>query len=660
MADDPRYSRRLLLLSAAGITIGGVQTYRYVRGRASSDPAPPTPPTSPTPKQPELWAADFGTVADGLTDDGPALRRALAGATAAGPGAVLRLGPGRYRVLGQRDSPYALPVSKAKGLTIAGTEATIVIANPALACLSLSDCQDCRVSGVTIDYDPPPFTETIVTAIHPLIAAFDVEVVSGYPHLDAPFFSFASPGEVHPTAFGAVFAQGTRSPAAGVTDQVFLTRAERLGSSTFRLQTRDGLPPGLSTGHVFVYLARHQGHALACYRSPRTIVTNVTVRASNGVAFALVQSDRARIEACSVGVDPTSGRLVSANADGVHAQDCRVGPTITHCSFAGMMDDGLNVYAQPLAIRAVTSDGEIVVGTDADLRIGDRLEFSDSGSGRITGASQVASRTPTGSGTEVRVRLASAVLGLYRSTLDGVPDTAFNLSASGEGYVVRGNRYERHRGHAMRLHTGHGVVESNYITQTSREGISVSNDPDWPEGPHTRDLLIRGNTLEMTGGDAAIDVEGRKLGHQLADTATQQNLRINENTVRDWRGSAIAIGAARDVQLHNNLLILSTKAAAVAKNGIFLERAEKVEINGLVVESAQPDAPMAAIEIASTVAPGEAGVLLRNIHVPKGVMGLQDRRGSAPSATPTSFKPHGRRPRLATAVELSARIGPAK
>ena len=637
MAEVPTVSRRGFLFGAAAAMVGGVQAYRYLRG----------------PSGPDLWAVDFGATGDGIIDDGPALRRAVDATRAAGPGATLRLGGGRYRVGGAPNAGYALPVSGARGLSIVGDGATLVVSNPALGCLSLSDCDGCRVEGIAIDYDPPPFTETIVTAVNPRGRTLDVEVVLGYPLFDAGFFSFAAMGERHPSAFGAVFDSATRRMKGGVVDYVFLTSAAPLGRRSFRLQTRDGLPVGLSPGDAFVYLARQGGHALACYRSPGTSVRDVHVCAANAVAFALIESDAARITRCRVAVKPGSRRLVSTNADGVHAQGCRVGPAVADCTFSRMMDDGVNIYAPPVEILALRSNQDVVVAGGSSIRTGDRLEFSDPVSGRLTGVRRVKTARLSSSGAKLHLTLTAPVPGLSASVLDGIPDAAFNLDASGEGYLIRNNRFTRHRGHAMRLHTGRGIVEGNRIRHTSRDGILVSNDPDWPEGPHTRNLILRGNTLESTGGDAAIDVEGRKSGARLADRATQRNIRIEGNKISNWRGSAIAVGAAHHISIRNNLLILDARAGhSVAEQGILLERAHDVEIDGVVLRSSEPETLTAAIVLTSTVAGGQRRPRIRDVRAPTGLDVVQDRRDDQPT-----YSLRRQRSRAADAAQLASRLG---
>lgn len=638
MAQSPEPSRRGFLIGAVAVAVGGAQVAWYLREPAAR----------------HLSARDFGAVGDGVADDGPALRRALARA-AAQPATTLTLGPGRYRVGGEPNAAYALPVTAARGLRIVGDKTTIVVTDPALGGLSLSDCDDCEVRGVTIDYDPPPFTETTVQALDRASRTFDVAVAAGFPSLDARGFSFAAQKERHPSAFGAVFDSSTRQLKADVIDHVFLTAAEPLGQRAFRVRAREDLPDGLAPGDVFVYLARQNGHALSCFRTSGTEIREVHVRAANAVAFALVQSDATRITGCTVGLERGSRRLVSSNADGVHAQGCRVGPIVEDCAFESMMDDGLNIYALPIEVLAAPSDDALVVADAVPVRTGDRLEFSDPVTGRITGVRrvEVSGHEPDGSR---RIRLDVPVPGLSASTADGIPDAVFNLSASGEGYVIKGNRYGRHRGHAMRLHTGKGSVEGNRIRSTSRSAMLISNDPDWPEGPYTSDLGVKDNVVEDPGGEAGIEVEGRKLGSRIADEATQRNLRISGNTVRNWRGSAISIGAADDVQLRDNMLILDVEAeAAVAERGVLLERVDGVVIDGLVVQTSPLRPLPAAIVIAPTVTTGATAVRIRGVRVPTGTDEVRDLRAHVAPVRMTTSTP--RRSRVEQAQELASRIG---
>ncbi len=636
MAGPSTISRRGLLVGAGAVAVGGALASRWWQDSSGS----------------QLRAADFGAVGDGVADDGPALRRALATARNAGPGATLQLGAGRYRVGGTPGAGYALPVAGARGLSIAGDPATIVVADPALGCLSLSDCDDCRVTGVVIDYDPPPFAQTTVTRLDPGGRTFDVEVAPGYPLLDAPLFSFPAPDVVHPGAFGAAFDPATRRLKPGMVDFVFVTAAEPTGPRTFRLTPRDGVPAGLAPADAFVYVTRQGGNAVASYRSSGTRIDRVVVRAANSIAFALVQSDAARVTRCTVGLEPGSGRLVSTNADGVHAQGCRIGPTVEDCAFAAMMDDGLNVYALPLEIVSAPSDLEALLSGVAPVRAGDQLEFTEPTSGDVLGVRRV--ERVLGAGSPLRVRLTDPLPGLAAAARAGTPVTAFDLSASGEGYLIRDNTYDHHRGHAMRLHTGRGTVQGNRIRATSREGIQVSNDPDWPEGPNTRDLLLRDNTLAETGGDAAVAIEGRRLGYQLAKTATQRRITLEGTRVTDWRGSAITIGAAHDVTVSDTTLVVDGGAEpAAAQSGVLVETAYRVEIDGLEVRTTPADALGAAVVIAPTVLPGETGVRISDVRVPAGLAAVEDLRADTSIASAG-----GPDRRVHDARELARRVGP--
>jgi hypothetical protein len=64
-----------------------------------------------------------------------------------------------------------------------------------------------------------------------------------------------------------------------------------------------------------------------------------------------------------------------------------------------------------------------------------------------------------------------------------------------------------------------------------------------------------------------------------------------------------------------------------------LERASQVDIDGLDIRSAVPRTPTVAIEIAPTVASGQAGVRISNVRVPSDVVPINDSRAIAQRAT---------------------------
>ena len=90
--------------------------------------------------------ADYGAIADGQTDAGPAFRQAIAAAQAAGPGSDVVVGAGVWRLLPAAGEQVCLPIAHARGLTVRGepgqTELIIGVARG--AGFALNDCAEAR------------------------------------------------------------------------------------------------------------------------------------------------------------------------------------------------------------------------------------------------------------------------------------------------------------------------------------------------------------------------------------------------------------------------------------------------------------------------------------------------------------------------------------
>jgi hypothetical protein len=69
---------------------------------------------------------DFGAVGDGETDDGPAIRAAVAAAIQSGPGSVVVFDEAFYRMLRYSGSRAHIMLEGVQGLTLEGNGATII------------------------------------------------------------------------------------------------------------------------------------------------------------------------------------------------------------------------------------------------------------------------------------------------------------------------------------------------------------------------------------------------------------------------------------------------------------------------------------------------------------------------------------------------------
>lgn len=79
--------------------------------------------------------------------------------------------------------PGKLRLRGGKGLVIEGFETTLVFPNREGTAWSFDSCRDLSLRGFTIDYDPLPFVQGLITARSEDGKRFDFTVRDGYPGL---------------------------------------------------------------------------------------------------------------------------------------------------------------------------------------------------------------------------------------------------------------------------------------------------------------------------------------------------------------------------------------------------------------------------------------------------------------------------------------------
>lgn len=564
----------------------------------------PTPSPSATPEPVIVSPREFGGLPDDDQDDGQALRVALVKA-AAEPGGVVELEPGTYLVDGP-DSGYHLTVSGARGLRVEGNGARLVMRNPSSGGILFHDCQDIQIRDLTIDYDPVPFSQGTITAVDPAAGTFDMAVDDGYPHPRSWFFLRA------PLCFGTVRLRETAMLREDVGDHLMVARWEAVEDALYRAH----IDPGhyrqqlakVQPGDAFVYVARAGGGAVDVHASSDVVIENVTVYASTTSAVTLLQADRVTVRGLTVAIAPDTDRLNSTNADGVHCQQARIGPRIEDSRFEGMSDDAINIYTVPNLVRRVISNTRIAVSGAGQMRVGDELEIWDPITGALRGHATIAA-LDVESG-EMLVTLDRDVPGTQAGADYRTADHVYNRDASGEGFAIVHNTFENHRRYAIFIKSGRGLIEGNTIRNLSGNGIVIANEPDWPEGPMSREIIIRGNLIEHVGfsgsyglqpDGAAIHIKGNKLGFGLAAWRGQRGITIESNTIRDWPRNAIYLGSADGVTLRDNRLETVVRRADIppeAAVGVLIENCAHMTIDGLDIS--EPRRIRAVIEIDGT------------------------------------------------------------
>ncbi|MFC5403266.1 right-handed parallel beta-helix repeat-containing protein [Cohnella soli] len=518
-------------------------------------------------------AADFGARADGVTDAGPGIRAAIAAAIACGEDAEVRLDRGRYRIEGGTGNEAAVVIEGARKLILSGEgdETVIVAGNPLAGGIEVADSEDVRVQCLAVDYDPLPYTQGTVMEVHAAEGWFVFRVDAGYRELDESYFHTVE------ARFGLVVrGAGGAKPRYGQYPLLDLTW-ERAGAGEWRVKvpnTEMLIASRMQPGDRYAHMARrHSESAINFWRNGKAAVRDVTVYAGPSLASIWGQNGDVDINGLRVEVLPGSDRLLSANGDGIHNLNTRGKLVIENCSFSGMADDAINIHVRAGTVRQAPAKNVLVVhGSLFEARIGDDMQIYSPREGRIRAEAKVlhAAKRPDGTWEiELDREIEGSVVagsGLHDS------DHVYNLSACGRGFVVRGNKFGRHRGRGILVRSLDATIEGNTFENAEGWGVAVQHEPDWEEGPLTRDLTISGNTFigEDDNEMASVYIAtGIPPGTPAADWGRPiTGITIANNRFVRPHYPLVHVQAAADIVVRNNTVEgILPEAAATAGAG---------------------------------------------------------------------------------------------
>ncbi len=580
---------------------------------------------------------DFGAIADGRTDSTAAVNAAIAAAKACGGPAEVRFDRGTYRLTASGRHGYCIPISQAADLTVrgSGNATRIVIASPDAGAFMVGLSRNVTIRDLSVDYDPAPFLQGVVRTVSVDEGWFDLEVAPGYTTPDAPNFINA----MEPYGkWGMIMDPAVRRIRAGTPDHYMTPKWEHREGRIWRFFTpeehyRLGLRH-MRVGDSYVHLARGYGGTFLAQGCEGITIENVTVYASPGLAVGLVgNKGTIRVRKLEVRFAPGTDRLLSTNADGVHCQQNRSGPIIEDCYFEGMADDAINIYAPPNTLLEKRAEKEWLVSPNCLILPGDRLSVLDPKTGIVRGTVKALTVSPEG--RAFRIGLDRDVEGAVAGPDHRSADTLYNLDACGAGFRISRNRMNGNRRYGCLIRAGDGVIENNVFTDTTGAGVTLVNEPDWPEGPIPWNVTIRHNRFVRggtclgyaDGGHGALHARASRLGHGLADMPALRDIRIEDNTFEDCLGPAVYVSAAIGPRIANNAFGAKAEARAKATPAIIIERSRGAVIENNRVKDRR-ETTGAGVVIMPDVAPGAEGVVLKGnrIEVRPSAIPVEDRR----------------------------------
>jgi len=475
--------------------------------------------------------------------------------------------PGRYRVLPQHSQHLVLRGLKDVEIIADGVE---MVCTETTRALTISRCTNVVLRGLTIDYDPLPFTQGRITAISPDRNTYEVELLDGYP--DASMvrnFKYE------------VFRPDTRTLRCEDRD---VSRIETLTPRHLRLTcpgSHDRNPE--QVGDLIVIGAEYAPHgsiphAVECSDNVNTTLEKVTLFASNCFGFLEYNCDgsvylRCRIDRRPPEDDPVkraSARLRSLDADAYHSKHAVKGPSYIECSASFMGDDCVNICGNYHMVMAAQGRSLRVLAKDRmNIQPGDPVELVLYSGERLPDAVAVTVE-PAGSihdderaflgrqSLDANLRSARGLGNAFTITLDREVAMArgailCSTRRLGNDFAVRDCHFGFNRSRGILIKASRGEITGNRMEGCRMSAILVSPEYWWLEAGSSTDLNITGNTI-LNCGPIPICVEASGGDGNVAPAGAHRHVSISGNTITGCAKPAILVTSTADLRVGQNTL----------------------------------------------------------------------------------------------------------
>ncbi len=524
---------------------------------------PRSQPLRDFPVEQVLDVTDFGAVPDDDGNDVEGIRAAMKQATEAKVPTEVRFPKGRYYLDADIETDQyakltndALAMLRAERVILNGNGSEIIIRTPPTGFLALAHCKDVIVRDFVVDWDPPPFAQGFVRGVDREAGTFDFEVEPGFVSMDHPLWQRANRKGYDSIRWGML--KDPNIPGRmkhDVPNVYFSDQWEKLAERTFRMKLRrPGQVEHFEIGDRYVHVDRNGGGLILCPGCERVTFQRITNYTSPGLDYGGGGTKEVAVLDCKVLIKP--GRWHTSNADGLHFPVARPGPWIEGCTLEGMADDGANFYSKGAFCKEIISDTEFLLTVHALFDVGARVLVFDPKPGLKLGEAKVVSAKRDG--LVQRVRLDGPIPGVRTGSEKADPQF-FNLDSAG-GFVFRNNTFRNIRRFGILIDSRDGLIENNRFEATSSNGVTIHNDPDWPEGFATGNIIIRGNTFDTCNveriyradASASISIKTTRLGWQPAPYRGIADILIEDNKFVNWRGQAVSIGCTENAIVRNN------------------------------------------------------------------------------------------------------------
>ena len=482
--------------------------------------------------------------------------------------------PGTYRIDPKGGGGELWLLSGVKDVEIIANGVTMV-GTKLMRAIGLHKCSGVTLRGLTVDYDPLPFTQGEVIAAAADGNSIDVKIHTGYPK--------------KPYSRIDVIDEKTRFRKKGMP---FLwgTKAEMVGGDVVRVKlsgiakaAKPGDLASLSTGQE-----RGAPHAISIDECERMTLKNVTVHSAPGMGILEADGEGgSTFTGCRIVPGPkpagaTEERLLSSSWDAFQSKTIRKGPLVENCEITHAGDDSWSVQSSDFLV--LKSEGDLLVLASRDentngVQNGDRLRTGLDGPEWKIASRKVVSRNEAGLTPDILEKLTTAkswdlwkvspkciVLTLDKPSGLEAGDSVYSPDRMGQGFIFRNNHL--HSPGRLLLKAG-GLVEGN--TLDTPHALIVCPEVPGTAAAGIEDLIIRKNVIRNSGwfcpapwssqaGVISLTATGEK--DELRAAPVFKNILIEDNIVEAGLGPHLVAASVKGLVVRNNRFVSPLTEAA--------------------------------------------------------------------------------------------------
>jgi len=466
-----------------------------------------------------------------------ALRAAISHLQMTGGGKI-SLPAGTYRF--SQTAGSIISLDGLANVEIDATGVKMVLSGRAQALL-ISACRGVRITGLTVDWARPPFSQGTVIFVEPDGKSTDIMLDTLSP----------ADGWTRVEAIGTYDRARRLTAVAGVDVYHVVDKVDPISSFHVRLGLSQ--PIDLRVGDTVVL--RHQiygTNAIDLRRCADVELDRVTVHSAPGMAVVGSRCSGVTLRELSVVPPPRSKRLMSTCADGAHFVDCDGKILFERCRFFAMGDDAINVHGTYWRILEQAESNALIVNK-RDRASFKKLELPKDGDKFSFASGKGLASMGSGTLMEAAVR-DDAPMNLKLVFKEPLPDAlvpgdVIIRIGHGHSLTVRECRFDGNRARGVLAHRDVAILNNSFLGQ-SEEAILMAPDLWWMEGPEVANVVIRGNNIKdvnrsgHAAGAIRIDSVVATDGGQAHGNVghPNHNVQLMENVIQGGHSQVVLRG----------------------------------------------------------------------------------------------------------------------